>query len=183
MKYKYFLSFINQKREQCRHKTHHSGGLPLLIMIFYFAIKNLCALKTSQYDGGKWFQSIVTATLSRIFANKFPSILIFHNLYCFSYFVGFNFLLAFGADKKSPIGSLLEPSATFARRVTGNIRFRVFGIKHFLATDIAVDVNLIANFTLVPFECGAAVWAYYFVGITHYASCYSSHESLCQTCV
>ena len=80
------------------------------------------------------------------------SILIFYYLYCFSDFVVFYFLLAFGADKRRPVWCLLEPSATFARRVAGNIRFCVFWMKHFLATDIAVYINLVANFTLVPFE-------------------------------
>ena len=102
--------------------------------------------------------------------------LAFFYLYGISYFVGFNFLLAFGADKKSPIGSLLEPSATFARRVTGNIRFRVFGIKHFLATDIAVDINLIANFTLVPFKFVGTIRTGNFIGVTwHVSFCYNQN--------
>lgn len=99
------------------------------------------------------------------------SILIFYYLYCFSDFVVFYFLFAFGADKRSPIGSLLEPSATFARRIAGTIRFRVFWMKHFLATDIAVDVNLVANFTLVPFEFVGTVRAGDFISVSrHYSN-------------
>ena len=95
--------------------------------------------------------------------------LVFFYLYCFSNFVVFYFLFAFWADKRSPIWSFLEPSATFARRIVGKIRFRVLGIKHFLATDIAVDINLIANFTLVPFEFVGAVGTGDFISVSrHY---------------
>lgn len=99
------------------------------------------------------------------------SILIFYYLYCFSDFVVFYFLFAFGADKRSPVLCLLEPSATFARRVAGKIRFCVFWMKHFLATDIAVDVNLVANFTLVPFEFVGTVRAGDFISVSrHYSN-------------
>ena len=83
----------------------------------------------------------------------------------------FYFFFAFRADKRSPVWSLLEPSATFARRVAGKIRFCVFGMKHFLATDIAVYINLVANFTLVPFEFVRTVRAGDFIGVSrHYSN-------------
>ena len=90
--------------------------------------------------------------------------LAFFYLQCISNFMMFYFFFAFGADKRIPAWSLLEPSATFARRVARKIRFCVFWVKHFLATDIAVDINLITNFTLVPFKFVRTVRAGDFIG-------------------
>ena len=99
----------------------------------------------------------------------FSFLLLCYHLYCSPNFAPFYFLLAFRTDIRSPSLCFIEPTATFARRIFGKKRFFIIGIQQLLATYIAVQINLVANFTIVPFKFVRAIWTGYFVGVCrHY---------------
>lgn len=95
-----------------------------------------------------------------------PSLPVFFHHNRFSDFVVFYFIVAFRTDNRHPIFRHLEPAATFARRVIVHIRF-VLGIQQLLPAHIAVQINLLAHFAIVPIEFGAAVGTYYVIGVVH----------------
>lgn len=100
------------------------------------------------------------------------------HLYCSPNFARFYFLLAFRTDKRNPVLCFIEPTATFARWIFGKKRFFIIGIQQLLATYIAVQINLVANFTIVPFKLVRAIWTGYFVGV-HWHYCNFTYLIIC----
>ena len=87
------------------------------------------------------------------------------HLYCSPNFARFYFLLAFRTDIRSPSLCFIEPTATFARRIFGEKRFFIIGTQQLLATNIAVQINLVANFTIVPFKFVRAIGTGDFISV------------------
>ena len=110
---------------------------------------------------------------------RFFSLFLFHHLSCIPNHTRFYFLLAFRTDKRNPVLCFIEPTATFARWIFGKKRFFIIGIQQLLATYIAVQINLVANFTIVPFKfvgaigTGDFVSVYWHINFTYLIICFA----------